>query len=179
MTTTVESIFGDARMVDGFFLNNQLTDFSFDPNNRDGTPAANAVAPGKRPRTSMSPTNILDKNGKFVAAIGSPGGLQIPAFVIKGIVGVLDWNLTMQQAVALPNLVAIGDNFISEPEKYVPGVVDGLAAKGVVVKPGRGVENSGLHTASLHGRTASKAARTRAGKASLSPAAHQRLSTWP
>jgi gamma-glutamyltranspeptidase/glutathione hydrolase len=145
MTTTVESIFGDARMVDGFFLNNQLTDFSFDPRNQDGTPAANAVAPGKRPRSSMSPTIVLDKDGKFVAAIGSPGGLQIPSFVLKGIVGVLDWKLTMQQSVALPNLVAIGDNFISEPEKYAPGVVEGLAAKGVVLKPGRGVEDSGLH----------------------------------
>jgi gamma-glutamyltranspeptidase/glutathione hydrolase len=145
MTTTVESLFGDARMVDGFFLNNQLTDFSFDPRNKDGTPAANAVAAGKRPRSSMSPTIIIDKDGKFVAAIGSPGGLQIPSFVLKGIVGVLDWKLTMQQAVALPNLVALGDNFISEPEKYPPGVVEGLAGLGVVLKPGRGVEDSGLH----------------------------------
>lgn len=145
MTTTIESLFGDARMVDGFFLNNQLTDFSFDPKNKDGTPAANAVGPRKRPRSSMSPTIVLDKDGKFVAAIGSPGGLQIPSFVLKGIVGVLDWKLTMQQAVALPNLVAIGDNFISEPEKYPPGVVEGLAAKGVILKPGRGVEDSGLH----------------------------------
>ena len=145
MTTTVESLFGDGRMVDGFFLNNQLTDFSFDPKNKDGTPAANAVAPGKRPRSSMSPTIVLDKDGRFVAAIGSPGGLQIPSFVLKGIVGVLDWKLTMQQAVALPNLVAVGDNFISEPEKYPPGVVEGLAAKGVILKPGRGVEDSGLH----------------------------------
>jgi gamma-glutamyltranspeptidase/glutathione hydrolase len=145
MTTTVESLFGDGRMVDGFFINNQLTDFSFDPRNRDGTPAANAVAPRKRPRSSMSPTIILDRDGKFVAAIGSPGGLQIPAFVIKGIVGVMDWKLSMQQAVALPNLVAIGDNFISEPEKYGPGVVEGLASRGVVLKAGRGVEDSGLH----------------------------------
>jgi gamma-glutamyltranspeptidase / glutathione hydrolase len=145
MTTTVESLFGDARMVDGFFLNNQLTDFSFDPRNKDGTPAANAVAAGKRPRSSMSPTIILDKDGRFVAAIGSPGGLQIPSFVLKGIVGVLDWKLTMQQAVALPNLVALGDNFISEPEKYPPGVVEGLARLGVDLKPGRGVEDSGLH----------------------------------
>jgi gamma-glutamyltranspeptidase/glutathione hydrolase len=145
MTTTVESLFGDARMVDGFFINNQLTDFSFDPKNKDGTPAANAVGPRKRPRSSMSPTIILDKDGRFVAAIGSPGGLQIPSFVLKGIVGVLDWNLSMQEAVALPNLVAIGDNFISEPEKYAPGVVAGLAAKGVVLKAGRGVEDSGLH----------------------------------
>ena len=145
MTTTVESIFGDGRMVDGFFLNNQLTDFSFDPDNRDGTPAANAVGPGKRPRSSMSPTIILDKNARFVAAIGSPGGLAIPSFVLKGIVGVLDWNLSMQDAVALPNLVALGDNYISEPTKFAPGVVEGLAARGVVLHSGYGVEDSGLH----------------------------------
>lgn len=145
MTTTVESLFGDGRMVDGFFINNQLTDFSFDPKNKDGTPAANAVGPRKRPRSSMSPTIVLDKDGRFVAAIGSPGGLQIPSFVLKGVVGVLDWKLTMQQAVALPNLVAIGDNFISEPAKFPPGVVEGLAAEGVVLKTGRGVEDSGLH----------------------------------
>jgi gamma-glutamyltranspeptidase/glutathione hydrolase len=145
MTTTVESVFGDGRMVDGFFLNNQLTDFSFSPENKDGTPAANAVAPRKRPRSSMSPTIVLDRQGRFVAAIGSPGGLAIPSFVLKGIVGVLDWKLTMQQAVALPNLVAIGDNYISEPEKFPPGVVEGLAARGVTLRSGYGVEDSGLH----------------------------------
>lgn len=145
MTTTVESVFGDGRMVDGFFLNNQLTDFSFNPDNKDGTPAANAVGPHKRPRSSMAPTIILDKDRRFVAAIGSPGGLAIPAFVLKGIVGALDWHLTMQQAVALPNLVALGSNYISEPEKFAPGVVDGLAARGVVLRGGYGVEDSGLH----------------------------------
>jgi gamma-glutamyltranspeptidase/glutathione hydrolase len=145
MTTTVESIFGDGRMVDGFFLNNQLTDFSFAPDNKDGTSAAKAVGPRKRPRSSMSPTIILDKDGKFVAAIGSPGGLAIPAFVLKGIVGVLDWKLTMQEAVALPNLVALGDTYISEPEKFTPGVVPGLAALGITLRGGYGVEASGLH----------------------------------
>ena len=145
MTTTVESLFGDGRMVDGFFLNNQLTDFSFDPNNKDGTPAANAPGPRKRPRSSMSPTIILDKDGRFVAAIGSPGGLAIPSFVLKGIVGILDWKLSMQDAVALPNLVALGDAYISEPEKFAPGVVDALAARGVKLHSGYGVEDSGLH----------------------------------
>jgi gamma-glutamyltranspeptidase/glutathione hydrolase len=145
MTTTVESIFGDGRMVDGFFLNNQLTDFSHVPDNADGTPAANAVGPRKRPRSSMAPTIILDKQGRFHAAIGSPGGLAIPSFVLKGIVGILDWNLTMQEAVALPNLVALGDNYVSEPEKFAPGVVAGLAERGVTVKPSFIVEDSGLH----------------------------------
>lgn len=145
MTTTVESLFGDGRMVDGFFINNQLTDFSFSPKNRDGTPAANAVGPRKRPRSSMSPAIILDRDGRFVAAIGSPGGLAIPSFVLKGIVGVLDWKLSMQEAVALPNLVALGDNYISEPEKFAPGVVQGLKDRGITLRTGYGVEDSGLH----------------------------------
>nr|QQZ50106.1 gamma-glutamyltransferase [Phenylobacterium glaciei] len=72
MTTTVESIFGNGRMVNGFFLNNQLTDFSFAPKEKDGVPAANAVAGGKRPRSSMAPAVVLDQQGRFVAALGSP-----------------------------------------------------------------------------------------------------------
>jgi len=145
MTTTVESVFGDGRMVDGFLLNNQLTDFSFQPKDADGAPAANAVGPRKRPRSSMSPTLILDRQGRFVAAIGSPGGLAIPSYVLKGIVGVMDWKLTMQQAVALPNLVAIADFAFSEPAKLGPDVVKGLADRGIVVHGGGGAEASGLH----------------------------------
>ena len=145
MTTTVESIFGDGRMVDGFFLNNQLTDFSFSPREKDGAPAANAVVGRKRPRSSMAPTIILDNKGRFVAAIGSPGGLAIPAFVLKGIVGALDWKLSMQDALALPNLVALGPAYISEPEKFAPGVVEGLKARGVTLTTNRFVEDSGLH----------------------------------
>lgn len=145
MTTTVESVFGDGRMVDGFFLNNQLTDFSFSPHNKDGSLAANSVAGGKRPRSSMAPVIVLDKQGRFVAAVGSPGGLAIPAYVLKALVGVLDWKLSMQDAVALPNLIALGDIYASEPDKLGPSVVEGLAAKGVKVHGGFGVEASGLH----------------------------------
>ena len=79
MTTTVESIFGSGRMVDGFFLNNQMTDFAFVPRDAEGRPAANAIAPGKRPRSSMSPAIILTREGNFLAAIGSPGGNAILA----------------------------------------------------------------------------------------------------
>ena len=96
MTTTVESIFGNGRMVDGFFLNNQLTDFSFTPQ-EDGHPAANAVAAGKRPRSSMTPVLILDRQGRLVGAIGSPGGSSILAYVAKALVGTLEWNLSMQE----------------------------------------------------------------------------------
>lgn len=144
MTTTVESIFGTGRMVGGFFLNNQLTDFSFSPTMSDGVPAANAIAAGKRPRSSMAPVIVLDKQGKFVAAVGSPGGNSILAYNLKTLVGVLDWKLSMQDAIALPNLIARGDNIASEPDKYAPGVVDGLAAKGIAFR-GSGGEGSGIH----------------------------------
>src|SRR6185312_14815750 len=144
MTTTVESIFGDGRMVDGFFLNNQLTDFSFSPKEPDGAPVANAVAPGKRPRSSMAPNIILDRSGGFVAAVGSPGGNAIPAYVLKAIVGFIDWKLPMQQALDLPNLVARGAAFYAEAARFPPGVVQGLAARGVTLRAG-GAEGSGLH----------------------------------
>lgn len=144
MTTTVESIFGTGRMVGGFFLNNQLTDFSWSPQNADGTQAANAVAPGKRPRSSMAPTIVLDRDGKLVAAIGSPGGNSILAYNLKALVAILDWKMSVEDAFKLPNLVARGDSFASEPDRYAPGVVDALAAKGIVFK-GSGGEGSGLH----------------------------------
>lgn len=145
MTTTVESLFGDGRMVDGFLLNNQLTDFSFAPREANGAPAANAPGPGKRPRSSMSPTIVLDSNRRFYAAVGSPGGKAIPGFVLKTLVGVLDWKLSMQEAVNLPNLVAIGDFYIGETDKFSPGVVSGLAERGITLRGGLGAEGSGLH----------------------------------
>ncbi len=145
MTTTVESIFGDGRMVGGFFLNNQLTDFSFAPKDYDGVPAANAVAGGKRPRSSMAPAIVLDKRGRLVAAVGSPGGPSIIAFNLKALVAVMDWKLPMQEALALPNLIAFGNFYASEPAKFPPGVVDQLAAKGVKLQGGAFGEGSGLH----------------------------------
>ena len=144
MTTTVESMFGSGRMVNGFILNNQLTDFSFSPLDPSGAPAANAVAAGKRPRSTMAPVIVLDRKGALVAAVGSPGGPAILAFNLKALVGVLDWGLSMQQAVALPNLIAKGNAFAGEADAFAPGIVAGLAARGVVVKPGMG-EGSGLH----------------------------------
>ncbi len=144
MTTTVESIFGSGRMVDGFFLNNQLTDFSFSPVTADGRPAANAVAPGKRPRSSMTPLILLDRDGRFAGAIGSAGGNAILAFVAKSLVAAIDWNLPMQQALAEPNLVARGTNFQGEVDKFAPNVLEALAKRGIVVKPGQG-EDSGVH----------------------------------
>lgn len=144
MTTTVESIFGDGRMVDGMVLNNQLTDFSFSPTERDGYPAANAVAPNKRPRSTMQPAVILTQDGRFYAAVGSPGGNSIFAYVFKTVVGVLDWKLSMQDAIALPNVVARGDSYSAETNLFPPGVAQGLLAKGINLGDPRG-ENSGLH----------------------------------
>jgi gamma-glutamyltranspeptidase / glutathione hydrolase len=142
MTTTVESIFGTGRMVDGFFLNNQLTDFAFAPIDAAGRPVANAPAASKRPRSSMSPVIVLDRQGRLVAALGSPGGNSILAYNLKTLVGVLDWKLSMQQAIDLPNLIARGASFAGELDKFSPEIVAGLAARGVVVTPGEG-EDSG------------------------------------
>ncbi|MEO7602003.1 MAG: gamma-glutamyltransferase family protein [Sphingomicrobium sp.] len=144
MTTTVESIFGSGRMVDGFFLNNQLTDFSFNPVTPDGRPAANAVAPGKRPRSSMTPLILFDREGRFAGAIGSAGGNAILAFVAKTLVAAIDWGSTMQGALSAPNLVARGTHFQGEVDKFPPGVLEGLAKRGIVMKPGQG-EDSGVH----------------------------------
>jgi gamma-glutamyltranspeptidase / glutathione hydrolase len=142
MTTTVESLFGSGRAVDGFVLNNQLTDFSFRPV-ADGAPVANAVAGGKRPRSSMAPVIVLDASGRPVAALGSPGGTSILAYNAKALVGLLAWKLPLQTAIDLPNVIARGDEYYGEAGKLAPGVADALAARGVVVKPGRG-EESGL-----------------------------------
>jgi gamma-glutamyltranspeptidase/glutathione hydrolase len=144
MTTTVESVFGSGRMVGGFFLNNQLTDFNFDPHDGDGAPGANAVAGGKRPRSSMVPIIVLDKDGKFLAAVGSPGGSAILSYNLKAMVGVFDWGLTMQQAISLPNLVARGDSFSADVEKFGPEMTAALQARGVAIRTGQN-ETSGLH----------------------------------
>lgn len=102
MTTTVENRFGARLMAGGFILNNELTDFSF-RTHRDGRPIANALAPGKRPRSSMSPTIVL-KDGKPVLVIGSPGGSRIIGFVAKTIIAYLDWGQGLQAAISSPHL---------------------------------------------------------------------------
>ena len=105
MTTTVESAFGSFHMVDGFVLNNQLTDFSADPLGPDGIPVANRLQPNKRPRSSMSPTLVFDRapdgsRGDLTYVTGSPGGSVIIQFVVKTLVGMLDWGLDPQQAAS-------------------------------------------------------------------------------
>lgn len=104
MTTTVEGPFGSHLMAGGMMLNNQLTDFSFLPE-VDGEPVANAVAPGKRPRSSMTPVIIYDANDDFYAAIGSPGGSRIIAYVTQSVIALLDWEMDMKSAISLPRFV--------------------------------------------------------------------------
>jgi gamma-glutamyltranspeptidase/glutathione hydrolase len=148
ITTTVESVFGSGRMVDGFFLNNQLTDFSFSPTTETGAPAANAAAAGKRPRSSMSPVIVFERRpdggqGEFVMALGSPGGNSIVAYVAKALIGLLDWKLSPEAAFALPNLVARGAS-VSVEKGADPKIVAALRAAGLSVQTDQG-EVSGLH----------------------------------
>ena len=143
MTASVEFLFGSNRMAGGFFLNNQLTDFTFNPLNADGSPAANAPAGGKRPRSSMSPTIVFNAVGAFELATGSPGGTSIIAYVSKTLVGMLDWGLTPQQAIELPNVVARGD-VVRVEETFPADIADALRAMGFTLDANR-TENSGLH----------------------------------
>lgn len=143
MTTTVESVFGSHRMAGGFFLNNQLTDFSRAPLDADGQLVPNAPAGGKRPRSSMSPTIVFDADGNFVLATGSPGGSSIIAYTAKTLVGMLDWGLTPQEAIELPNVVARG-NVVRVEDGMDAEVLQGLSDLGFTLDANRG-ENSGIH----------------------------------
>lgn len=104
-TSTIESVFGSHLIANGYFLNNELTDFDHSPvNPRDGAPAANRVAPGKRPLSSMSPTIVYGPDGKVILAVGSAGGKRIIMHVTKTLIGVLDWGMSAEEAIKLPNL---------------------------------------------------------------------------
>lgn len=144
MTATVEAPFGSSRWAHGFLLNNEMTDFArdYDP---DAPPAANEIGPGRRPRSSMSPTMIFDKDGNILMVTGSPGGNSIPAYVSKSIIAVLDWKMSAQDAVDFPNIVARGERVRVEVN-VEPGkaIADDLAERGYNVQERDG-ENSGLH----------------------------------
>jgi len=151
MTTSVESLFGSGRAVGGFFLNNQLTDFSFTAVDAAGRAVANAVAGGKRPRSSMSPAIVLRQaDGAFVAAVGSPGGSAILAYNAKVLIGLLAWDLPLQDAINLPNVIARGADFYGEMPRIPAELAAQLAEKGVALKSGRG-EESGLHGVAVRG----------------------------
>jgi gamma-glutamyltranspeptidase/glutathione hydrolase len=142
MTTSVEDAFGSRQMVDGFILNNQLTDFSFDSRDANG-PIANRVQAGKRPRSAMSPTIVFDrKTGKLVLAVGSPGGPAIINYVAKVLVGTLDWGLDVQQAIALPNFGSRNGPTELEAGRFPAAEIRELEARGHAVRVGD--QNSGL-----------------------------------
>lgn len=123
-TTTIEAPFGSHMMVRGFLLNNELTDFSPRPE-VDGKPVANRVQPGKRPRSSMSPTFVLDREGRLVAALGSAGGARIIGDTLQALIGLLDWDLSAQAAVDLPRVINL--NGATELEEGTP-IADQAAA---------------------------------------------------
>ena len=129
-TSTIESAFGSGLMVNGFYLNNELTDFSFVPD-KNGVPVANRVEGGKRPRSSMAPTIVYGPDGHVRLAVGAAGGSTIPAQVAKAIIGVIDWGLPADQALALPMLVApAGDTIYLEQGTYLADMAPQLEALG-------------------------------------------------
>jgi gamma-glutamyltranspeptidase/glutathione hydrolase len=129
LTATIESEYGAHRMAAGFWLNNQLTDFSFEPE-IDGKPTANAVAPHKAPRSSMSPSIITDQNGKLVLVAGSMGGSTIIASVARTIIGVLDWKQSAQDAVGTSAVFARTPEIVVEQTRMAPAMTDALRQRG-------------------------------------------------
>lgn len=141
MTTTIEDVFGARQMVSvkggvgGFLLNNELTDFSFAPTDAQGLPVANRVQPGKRPRSSMAPTLVFDKaSGQLVMSGGSPGGALIIHFTTKTLYGVLNWGLSTQQAINLPNFGSLNGPSLLEERRFPPATVQALRARGAEVR---------------------------------------------
>ncbi len=147
MTTTIEDAWGSRQMVNrgkqdanghpilgGFLLNNQLTDFSFAPTDASGKPIANRVQAGKRPRSSMSPTLVFNQTGAFVASLGSPGGALIIHYTAKTLYGTLNWSLSPQEAINLPNFGSLNGPSILEENRFPPSTVEALKARGHEVR---------------------------------------------
>jgi gamma-glutamyltranspeptidase / glutathione hydrolase len=142
MTTTIEAAFGSRRMVTtdptrpgGFLLNNELTDFSLAPADAQGRPIANRVEPGKRPRSSMSPTLVFDKaTGQLLMSGGSPGGAAIIHYTAKLLTGTLHWGLNAQEAIDLPNFGSLGGPTLLEAQRFDRSTVDALKARGHEVR---------------------------------------------
>lgn len=142
MTTTIEDAWGARQMVNrgaglsgGFLLNNELTDFSFAPTDATGTPIANRVQGGKRPRSSMAPILVFDKaTGQFVMSAGSPGGALIIHFTAKTLYGVLNWGLNTQQAINLPNFASLNGPTLLEEKRFPPATIEALKARGHEVR---------------------------------------------
>jgi gamma-glutamyltranspeptidase/glutathione hydrolase len=142
LSSSIEHVFGSRIMVAGFLLNNQLTDFAFDPR-AAGVPAANRVQPGKRPRSTMSPTLAFDADGTLRLVAGSAGGATIVNHVAKLVVALRDWGLDVQEAIALPNFGSTGGPTLIERATRYQELGDALAARGHVLNFAR--MTSGLH----------------------------------
>lgn len=143
LTTSIEFVFGSGIMVDGFMLNNQLTDFSFKAFDENGNAVANRLEPGKRPRSSMAPTLVYAPDGSLLMTLGSPGGSRIICYVAKALVGVIDWKLTLQEAIELPNFCnRNGDTDVDE-DPAGDALASGLEALGHTINRRR--MNSGVH----------------------------------
>nr|WP_218089747.1 gamma-glutamyltransferase [Rhodohalobacter halophilus] len=142
MTTTIESGFGSRIMSDGgtglpggFILNNELTDFSLSPVDEDGNPMANRVEPNKRPRSSMSPSLIFDReSGEILASVGSPGGAAIIHYVAKTILGMYEWDLNAQDAINLPNFANYNSASVLEQERFSEEFIQALIDRGHEVR---------------------------------------------
>jgi gamma-glutamyltranspeptidase/glutathione hydrolase len=149
-TSTIEGSFGSGIMVGGYFLNNELTDFSFAPAGPDSRPVANRVEGGKRPRSSMAPTLVYDKAGHLFMTVGAAGGATIPVQVARALIGVIDFGLPVDQALALPVLFAPGDALAVEKGTYLEAMIPQLQALGHAQVSARGLPlktNAAVHTA--------------------------------
>jgi gamma-glutamyltranspeptidase / glutathione hydrolase len=128
-TGTIQAPFGSFLLVNGYLLNNELTDFAFVPR-RDGKAVANRAEGGKRPRSSMSPTIVFDVSGKPIMALGSAGGSRIIAHVLKTLIAHLDWGMDVQHAIDYPNFFKTAQGLEIEPGSVAQAVRAGLEAKG-------------------------------------------------
>jgi gamma-glutamyltranspeptidase/glutathione hydrolase len=172
MTQTVESEFGAMRMTHGFFLNNELTDFSLEPT-RLGGPVANAVAPHKRPRSSMTPTLIFDVDGNLEVAIGSPGGSAIIGYVALTIIGYVDWRMPFDEAVELPHLTATSSIVRGELDRLGEARASALRSRGWTLEQTT-MEASGLYGVAVEeGHLVGADDSRRPGVARLAPSVHR------
>ncbi|MGM0692246.1 MAG: gamma-glutamyltransferase family protein [Pseudomonadota bacterium] len=138
MTSSIEQAFGARILADGgtgmpggFLLNNELTDFSFTPADDEGTPIANRVEPGKRPRSSMSPTLVFDRDSDaLVASLGSPGGAAIIHYTARSLVAMLDWGLDAQRSLDLPHAITLGGPVYLEAGRFPPATLEALRERG-------------------------------------------------
>ena len=146
MTTSVQGAFGSQLMAGGFILNNELTDFDYEPES-GGKPVANRIEGGKRPLSSMAPTLVIDDRDRLRLAVGSPGGEQIIGFVVQTIVGVLDWRLDVQQAVAAPHVLAQNGPELLEQGTSLASDAAALTALGHTTA--LRTLNSGLHAIAI------------------------------